>query len=615
MASQKWAQVTLQPPFTDEVNQILDTAQDGIDILNDILRVIKEILEIAKLVASLLASNPLEQALKALIDQIEKLLEDLFEDARLHGILIPIQKQAFGLGVEVDLQKELFSEDETPTSSGNLEKDGKFIKSQTEYSNLNALDTYKFIDTSPYAVGGNRGFYRTLAESVKDLGDLNRPQYTDNFMVIGGCVLLGSRSLDSLYRLAALLAALLKLGDRFDPLRNAFTPAQNLRAKVIPLTTIREASGRFGVALNWDKLPPRFNFPFYNDEEAIVEEIIVIRSTDPRFRQKFSWSEVFPAQLPNDIKQYPESSTGASKVIKRIKNDGMTVGYVDTSEELREGTTYYYTLALRYKLNGVYLPVKDFSNTVRVFFKRPLVTAESEPPDWLATPSLLELFPVLEEIIGYIRLFLEELKTKSVSGPTLLDQLIEMIAAILKRGEEASAILQEILDILRALFNTEVGGLYATQITVDYGGMDAWLSELAVRMSNTTDTSRPPFDSSEDLVMGLVIVGGAPTTQDIEAITDNAGNLYTNTLNTTTVILQRIMELIFGSPDKPDPLGQSISPNPILAAIDTLETAVADLEKTTFTRNMSASKTSITTEEQTPKIVFDVNMLPTKTLC
>lgn len=607
MAETNWATITLKPPFTEEVNTILDKGEQVLSKLVDILQVIKDILTIAKLIASLIAGNLIEALIAQLLKEIDQLLEGLLHGTRLHAIIIPIQKQSFGIGIEINLDALLKTDENVIHSSAQLSEDGKINNSTTAYSQTNVRDFLNFIDTSAYAVGGNRGFYRTLAESVQDEGDPNRPLFTDNFAVVGSCLLVGSRSVDTLYRLAVLLNALLRLGDRTDPLRHAFPTIQNLKARVIPITNAGSVDGRIGIALSWDPIPPRINFPFYNNEEATIDEIIIVRSTDPVFRQKFTWSEVFNTNLVNDINVLPTSSSGRTKVIKRIKFDGFTVGYVDDDPTLVGGAVYYYTTILRYELNDKFLPLKTFSNTVRVQFVRSLVSANSEPPDWIATPSLAELFPILEEIVGLIRLLLAELTTKSLTGPTLLDQLIEMIEFLIKKGETAVAILREIMDVIRALFNNDIGGLYATVFTVDYGGINAWNAELARRLSLRNDPSRPPFDDPEDLTTGVVIVGGVPVIGSINV---------SASMNTQKKALETLFNLLFGGgSSKPILPGHVPPPNPVLVAIATLETAIAEAEQIAFSTNLSTEKTSITAPVEKPKTLFDQNMLPTKAIC
>lgn len=60
--------------------------------------------------------------------------------------------------------------------------------------------------------------------------------------------------------------------------------------------------------------------------------------------------------------------------------------------------------------------------------------------------------------------------------------------------------------------------MYATVITNPSGGINGWLSELAQRMSDTTDPSRPQL-SDQSLVLGFVVVAGAPRLPDLSAMT------------------------------------------------------------------------------------------------
>lgn len=591
MATSNWHALQLKPPFVEEVNSVIDGIQNVLDEVTSLLNTVKQILEVARAVLILSSADPLELIIKQLLDEIDRLLENISEKTTINAIIIPIHKQAFGVGNEVD-----FSNLGGPTF-GQMVADSAFVGSAVQYQGTSTIDLAQFINSAPYAIGGNKGFYSTLVESLQDTGDINRPLFDETFAVTGGCALLGTRSFADLNKILNLLLALLKLGDRTDPLRNAFRPPQNLRARVIPITTVAANPGRIGVVLDWEKPQLRINFPLYNEEEALIDEILVIRSTDKTLREKFSWSEVFATDVTNDLNDLPVTASGRTKVIKRIRNDGFSGSYVDDDPNLAEDSVYYYTLAFRYKLNDQYLRINFFSNAVRVQFTRPLVTATSEPPDWFSSPSLVEIFPALEEIVGAIRLILAELRTKSFSGPTILDQVIEAIDSLVKRGELANAILQEILELLRVLSNTDVGGIYATTITTNSGGMKAWTSELARRLSNKADASRPPYDDPRDLVTGIIMVAGAPIT---------LGDINTTIpFNAQILALEKLFELIFGS-------GKS---NPVLDAIDAVDNPSGNTTKPAFGAGMQPSRVPAATVASTPPVTFNAQMQPTKTIC
>ncbi len=596
MAEHNWVPITLKIPFASELEPALDSLQSAVNTITEILNTAKKILEIAKLVATAASADPLEIIIKQILDEIDALLNSISEKTNIHAIIVPIRKQPFGIGVEVNFNETLANNGgDIPPTYAQLDENNTFIGSASQYLGTVPAEVARFINTAAYSVGGTRGFYQTLVESTVDLGDINRPLFDDTFAVTGGCVIFTTSSFADLAKILGLFLSLLKLGDRSDPLRNTFVPPQNLRAKIIPITTVSAANGRMGVVLDWDKPQLRINFPLYNDEEALIKEIIIIRSTDLVLREKFSWPEIFSVDLTDDLNDLPSTPSGRTKVIKRIRNDGFTGRYVDDDASLKENTVYYYTLAFRHQLNKEFLPVNYFSNVVRIQAIRPLVSANSEPPDWYATPSLVQLFPVLEEIVGFMRLILAELQTKSFSGPTILDQLIVAIDTLIKKGEFANLILQEIVNLLRAINNNSLGGLYSTSITVPQGGMDAWLSELARRLSNSADTTRP-LDDPKDLVTGLVMVAGAPTIGSIDTSTP---------FNVEILALEKLFELIFGG-------GNS---NPILNAIAAVNTPYTTTTKTTFDSNMQPVQIPITQAPTTTSVTFDAQMLPTKTLC
>ena len=360
--------------FPSGIRSAVDVIDDVIGVHNDILSATRTALEIAKALAALANVNPLEAALDQLIQQIEAFIDELTEDTTVHAIMIPIQKQYSGLGVEHP--EESLDPFTLAPDYDLLVNDGVFSE---ELVNDITPDTITFINNSNTAVGGNRGFWRELAISVQDEGDYARPRFTDEFAVGGVCLVFGSNNLEDLQQHFAALMALLAFGPRADLAARTRPKAEGLKVLAVPTLP----SGRIGVQVDWDGVPPVIISPFFSGEQTINEEVFVIRSTDPRIRERFSWVQNFSRQPNDEVTDL--QSEGTTTVIARVNNDGFISRYIDDDASLTEETSYYYAIAIRYRIGETIQPMSNLSAVRRVFYtKRAMSSRRGEPPDWWA---------------------------------------------------------------------------------------------------------------------------------------------------------------------------------------------------------------------------------------
>jgi hypothetical protein len=144
----------------------------------------------------------------------------------------------------------------------------------------------------------------------------------------------------------------------------------------------------------------------------------------------------------------------------------------------------------------------------------------SQPPDWFASPSLIQLFPILQDLFSKMKLFVHKYLTRTTSNSgivNMIEQTIAMIERLVQEAEKYAALLEELEELMRALALADAGGMYVTTFDVGTGGTQAWTSELSRRLSNRSDSSRPPFDNGE-LTAGFVLVAGAPNLPQLTEI-------------------------------------------------------------------------------------------------
>jgi hypothetical protein len=233
-----------------------------------------------------------------------------------------------------------------------------------------------------------------------------------------------------------------------------------------------------------------------------------------------TWSDLFNEEPSNNREELPENR--GAKVVARIRNNGFVVSFTDSKNLLDPKKTYYYTTCVRYAVDLEVQPMGSLSNVARVERTGPQPSSrQAIPPDWYATSTLAEMFPPLQEAINAVQFGASRLRSITAvnsGGQQLLQQTIQQISAIGQDYQRTIDKTKELTEKLQLLTQEQSpGGIYATTITKSTGGMDAWMAELARRLSDDTDPSAPEL-SSQAVVIGFVIVAGAPQLPDLSAM-------------------------------------------------------------------------------------------------
>ena len=571
-----WSTLKIDQLFPPQIRQAASAVGEVVSTLSEYLDLVRQALTLAATVTSGATTNPVESALNVALNQIQALVDGAVAGSTVHAIAIPIQKQYYGRGVRATLADRL--PELTPTFD-QLVDNGAF---PNRNSSTLPNELVGFVNTSVTAVGGNQGFWRVLMVSLQDLGDVQRPLFPTNFAVAGACIVFGATDLTSIQPNFSLLNSLINAGERSDLAAHTRPVLRNLQGRVV--TTVR-TTGRLVVALTWDAVSPVVSFPLFSDEQFIVREVFILRSEDPTLRDKFAWSDVFSRQ--------PQASTsdlqdeGGVAVVARLVNDGFIHGYTDSASTLTSGTVYYYTAAIRYTISDVAQPMSNFSNCIRVQILQPQQSRLSVPPDWIALPTLATLFPALTEVTALIDTAFSNLRSRTVSNSgvaTMLNQTVQQITQVVTQLQGIAANLQSVNTRLGALSTTGMAAVSSTVLSVNSGGIDNWMSELAARLADTSDTSRPAFDNAE-LVAGVVVVAGAPSLAQL----------------TATLAL---LESFFGSH----------ASSSLVAAVASIEAEAAPATGITFNASMVGTRAPVgETAPAAEPIGFDASMRPTTT--
>jgi hypothetical protein len=565
-----WSDLRLSNLFPPPAQAAVSLVNTVSDALGTALAVTRVALNVARATAQAAATNPVEAALHATLRELQSVINGLLANTAAHAILIPIQKQPFGRGVRPELS--IIPSTDQPFTFENLVDEGAFPGRQI------LPGTISFIDRSATAVGGNQGFWRTFALSLQDEGDFNRPLFPSNFAVTGVCVLVGANSLQELEGRIGLLKSIFAVNARTDPMARTQPFVLGLKAHVIP--DIGSVPARLAVRLQWHSVPPVVTAAMFSGERRIIKEVFVVRSTDKKLRELSDWSQIFSRE-PQDSRSDLQEQ-GPHKVIARIVNDGFVNSYVDIDPSLHKRTPYYYSLCLRYTINGKVQPMGTMSAVQRIVLLDPQATVRSEAPDWWASPTLVKIIPSLHTVLQKLEIFLSNIESRTVSNSgavSMITQTISQIDLIANRAEQANAEIRAATDRLKELLSQGTGGLFSTSFSVNRGGTAAWAGELARRLSDAEDPSRPPFDRGDEFVSGLVIVAGAPTPPALEP-------------------LRALLNMLFGSTTE----------NPLLEAIASVDTETRAAEDAVFGDDLQAGTP---TEVPEPKKGFDDGLNPT----
>lgn len=561
MAWQKWELAV--PDFSPA----LDLAEI-IDQIKEFLAVIVGILEtILNFITAL--TDPLAAAIKAIIDKIKETIEGFLEDVGVYVLHVPIRKRLatnfLDLGdITPDWAGELGIFGEGVADTDNPGDTGQIMPPWKD-DNLNDF----LVNANRYN-GGNYGFFKTVIESLRDQGDINRPQFFDDDDYVGGVVLLMGTDFDPLGFLDDIwkLFGLFDLG--VDGVPKAPRP-QNLKGRAItPIvkTSTNSTGGKFSAFLEWD--PVEVPITRLSDLGGIVlfpERFAILRS-------KNNVNALTANSVP-DLMGTRTLSSGATfgptEVIFEGNYDPMDVTYIDKNLQAEPDDSFYYAIAWKLKGYGNDADIAttegtpyDYWYTSNVARVVPYPTRpDSTPPDWIRTPSIASIFPQFAYFLRMIVAELEKLAGKLVGALDFITEYVEFLKSEIARYE---ALVNRILDAIKAIqvkFDMPKAGVYF-RLFKGQGGNTFLIQDLALSLRSGY-ASAPPFQKGDEYVTGVILMTGGP-------------ELLVNSLMT-------LMGWLFG--------GSADGLTPVLEGLDS---AVMELEQQYFEPDMSVGSPPVENE-------------------
>ncbi len=521
---------------TIDANQILPSeltsaVQAMAELLTSGLEALKAGASLASGIPSLPSTpDPIAAVVNAVLDTLEGLLKA----GRVHVLAIPIAKtpptptQAPLPPTIQDLQAALDVDLGTVTPA-----------SAAAYADIVAR------------TGGNAGFYSAFAESLMDLSDPNRPQYEgQSDAVVMATLLVGAPSFASIVSAASTLETLIKpRGSANSMVARTVPVPQNLVARVVGAS-----SGKgVGVRLDWDPPKDAFQARYFPGVTITVKRYAVIRTTDPKAQSARGVLDLFSTQALTE-----GLTSGDAKVI--AVGSGANSAYLDESISDPKVPTYYaiaWECATLEEGKVDTLAFDKLSNVVKIAPRAPTPPQTGKSPNWYATEAPIEVFPT---VANAARRLIEESRVLLAPKSSPKDRIADaakLVTASADRLSSRATTLMEDVARLSAALSRPMPSLHVTMMSSATGGNAYLLAELAKRLNDTSDPTRPPFDHG-GYVCGICLVAGAPRLADLAAII-------------------AFFESLFGPAD---------ASNPLMGILDAVDTLVTQEETTVFDPGM-----------------------------
>lgn len=522
------------------------------------------------------------------INTILNTLQELLKGGKIHTLVVPIAKT--------------IPRRPTPSLPPTLEDLENTLALTLGPSDTIAADAYASMVVK---TGGNAGFFNTFAESLMDPADPNRPQYENQSDAVAMSVLLiGAPRYASITSAASMLDQLtLPKGGNGTAARTVPIP-QDVVARVVGSST----APNVGVRIDWGVPKTAYTSPYFPGISTSINRYAVIRSTDARAQSARSVLDFFSTQALTE-----GMTNGKHKVISI--GSGPSSAYLDTEAVLDPSVPVYYCVAwetiAREPTGSTTLPFDRVSNVAKIVVKAPPAPQTGKSPDWVATGSAIEAFPSMARAA---QVLIEETRVLlASSGASSKSRLSDAMKLATSAADRASARATELLHDVEQLstsLSRPIPSLYVTQMSSGTGGNAYLLAELAKRLGDKSDSSRPPFDNGE-YVCGVCFVAGAPRLADLAATIAFFGALF----------------------------GPADAANPLLGLLDAIDTAVVQAEAAVFGPDMRplppgtvvdpitgkapVSSTPVTNDSGTPVPTLspqnpnagDTNVTPTSELC
>lgn len=472
--------------FVNSLETVKNTFTPVVSAAKTVLEIVKTILE-AAINLIVVAADATTTAIQAAIDAVRALLDDLLNASTFHTLVVPIGR--------TDLE-----------TSGKIMTDA--LLGGNPYPDALPISGEDLLGS-----GGNYGFLRTVSESLQDARDPNRPRYGQDAHIAAGVVVLGTTNLYSLYDAIDRLVKALRIPGAKAASQPTPHP-RGLRAFVTASSYgtsfgdesnaagTPDADHPFAVRLAWDSTDKVIDVDDAGNTTSI-KRVVIYRAEDP--------DELDAAQPPEKWSEHELDS---------MLFDELTNEFYDNTIDI--DTLYTYGVGFEIAVEDAdgkeLLSAVRTIRTVRVNTTNIKMPAtRGVPPDWVSYNLLDILFPEAREFVEkYLVRFLDSLEDSLEDSKKALEEYVEFLESEINRYSEwAQNILSRINTLIRVLTWPDIyagATMIYTSPTLDGGGGNQFfISQLAQALYDSSDPNRPPFDSGNEAVAGIVMLAGAET--------------------------------------------------------------------------------------------------------
>lgn len=540
------------------------SAIDGIAALGNAtvsaLTVVTSILDIIAGVT--IDLDPAKIILNAAITAVEEGLSTLLEDSGAYVLFVPVTRKVIISPLIQDALSLVGLSDTPPPQTVDLD----IIALQARLA-ATSPDVVAFIQHG--ATGGNAGFFKTVIDSVMDGGDSSRPLFGATDYVAGIHVLAGASDYVQLLSLLTALDGLMLPNLSNTTLTTPGLPVpQNLKAAMV-----LGGDGSPSAKLIWDAQPAFATHPTV-DVMSVITHVAIIRSTNPAAMSATSPTVLFgTAKLTKGMTALGDLETEVVDIFDHAPFGVILNTYTD--RKLKKDKTYYYFASFRFRLGDIHDVTSGslapdqghyrFSNVaVGTAQVRPTRSGRGTPPDWIRTPSVIDLLPVAGDLFNLLLATIAQLKSGTTGNADALKKYIDFLKREIEKISKLTLTLTGLVQQLSALTTqTPEVGIYG-RVFFGKGGTDFMLADLGASLAPSNgDAGRPTFDRGDEFVTGVVVMVGGPSEDGVVAV-------------------KTMLEVMFGA-------GGAGAIAPLTAAIAAIDAVLTEQETAGFAADFSAS--------------------------
>lgn len=516
MTTPKWAGFSIKTP--DAVGRAARAMTGGLPAVRAAL----ETLRVQARLLTALATDPTKPSvaaanaiLKALLSAIRGVLTSLLDDTGVYMLVIPLPKKGLAALLSAPPPEDATNQVRFPTG-GILGP----VRSSRVYRQL--------LNPETLFTGGNAHYFKTIAESLYDKGDTNRPAFDRSENWAYCAVIAGAEDVGSALTLARALDQI------FGP--DPRSPTDRGAARLVPSGFTGALSPRgYRPLLRWNPVPVTRVLENLGNVTVTVTRYMIVSATDWQFTNTSNLDAVFTGTLA-------EGLTGryGAKILAIKPYDGLTTQWTG-SEEIPAGESRYYTVCFETRYNANVLSDEDeesrnlgFSEyATPVAIERPrngqrTATVDSKRPDWRRSPSVATLFPAVNNVVDRVLTYLDAIERGSQTFTDVNDQYLTFLNKQIDRFEAKARELSTVTDQLTRLAEASraLGGAQV-RIAKGTGNAQSMLSDLLGSFEENDSLplafQPPPYVAGTEFTCGVFLLGLGP---DVTAFIDLFNSLF-----------------------------------------------------------------------------------------